>query len=115
MNKNKILKILVVVFVVLISTFTFGCEDRQVISKTITDKQYTQEYTETYSEDKYKYNWWVGEFQLVPQVKTRIVPECWSVTVTYEFDKGSNVQSTYEVTQDEWNSYQIGDTWVDRY
>ena len=52
MNKNKILKILAVVFVVLISTFTFGCEDRQVISKTITDKQYTQEYTETYRLDK---------------------------------------------------------------
>lgn len=108
--RKRLLTILVLI--ALFAVTLCGCSEREIIASTVTDKTYTPAYVDTYSETIHKYNHWTGEYQLVPEIKTRYVPECWLVTVTHQYaDDYGNCQEEIEVTSIEWDDLEIGSIW----
>ena len=54
-----------------------ACDDRVVVDKLIEDARYTPQTQETVTDYEYKYNFWTGDFVLVPNGEGLKAPAAW--------------------------------------
>lgn len=82
-----------------LSIFIFtACNDKYIgIEGTITDKRHNEAYTTT-------------TFRPTG-LETRFHPEEWRLVVEYDID-GKKKITSYSVTEEEYNSYKVGDVYI---
>lgn len=75
---------------------------QKVTAGEVTDKQFTAEHVSTYT-----YFIHTGKTS-IPMIRHIRVPDCWAIEITGIVD-GEEKSSTYEVTEEVYNSLEIGD------
>jgi len=78
--------------------------DRVVVVTTIEDVQYTPQTQETVTDYEYKYNFWTGDFVLVPNIHTETVPEKYEVLYFITYDNGDTSHWWEAVSKTEYDA-----------
>ncbi len=87
----KRLKTIMLLFILIASVSLFAaCADgKEIKSKSPLATRYTPERQEVVTDYHYKYNFLVGEFQLIPEVRTANIPEKYEVYYHIVYTDGS--------------------------
>ena len=81
-----------------------ACDDRVVVDKVIEDVRYTPQTQETVTDYEYKYNFWTGDFVLVPNVHTETVPEKYEVLYFVTYNNGDTSHCWEVVNKTEYDA-----------
>lgn len=100
----KFIKRITLLLIVSTALFFTACESRKVASKTPTDARYTPARQEMVTDYEYKYNWWTGDFELVPNIHTQTLPEKYEVYYHIEYTNGDSADSWETVTKSEYDA-----------
>ena len=99
-------KLFAMVLVVLLAVSFTACAEAETlteVSREIVDTQHTEAYSGVETDYEYKYNWWKGEFQLVPVVKTVHHNAKWQIQYRITYDNGSQKTEWCNCTEAEYN------------
>lgn len=82
-----------------------SCSDDAYIiqSKKAVDTRYTPAYDSVETDTKYEYNWYIGEFQLVPDTHTVKHNEKFEVRYNITYENGSTKAEWCEVDKETYN------------
>lgn len=83
-------KIIAVLLVIILSTFTFcGCEAPTEIDREAIEAKYTEAYDNVETDYDYQYNWYTGEFVLLPNTRTVHHDEKYEIKYKITYDDES--------------------------
>lgn len=101
---KKVLSLIcAVIITVLIVVFFAACtEEKEIINKTPIDCRYTPASQELVTDYEYKYNWWTGDFELVPNIHTETLPERYEVYYKITYIDGEINYCWKEVSKNEY-------------
>lgn len=88
---KRILLFLIIVAAAL--SFTACGDSAEIASKTPLDVRYTPQHQEFVTDYEYKYNWWTGDFELVPNMHTETIPDKYEVLYHIEYTDGSTADN----------------------
>lgn len=95
---KKLKTIALCLLCVIVAVCFTACDDPVVVDKVIEDARYTPQTQETVTDYEYKYNFWTGDFVLVPNVHTETVPEKMDINIKTKFSIGDTVYFVKEST-----------------
>lgn len=81
-----------------------ACASKQEIGRELTDVRYTPSRQELVTTYDYKYNWWSGEFVLVPNTHTETMPEKYEVQYIITYDDETTESVWVECTKTEYET-----------
>lgn len=85
-------KIFAMVMAILLAVSFTACAEAETlteVSREIIDTRYTEAYNGVETEYEYKYDWWKGDFVLVPVMKTVHYNEKYEIQYRITYDNGS--------------------------
>ena len=101
---KKLKTIALCLLCVIVAVCFTACDDPVVVDKVIEDARYTPQTQETVTDYEYKYNFWTGDFVLVPNVHTETVPEKYEVLYFVTYDNGDTSHSWEAVNKAEYDA-----------
>lgn len=97
--------IAIIVLLVMVATICAGCgETPAEVSRVPVDVRYTEAFEGITTEYKYKYDWWKGDFVLVPVMKTVRHDAKWEIQYRITYDNGEEQTEWCACTEAEYNS-----------
>ena len=86
-----------------------SCALPQEIKRTAIDCRYTEQHTELVTEYEHVFSWWKGDFVLVPNTHTKVVPDKYELLYMIEYDDGTSCEKWEEVSQSEYIAFKGGE------
>lgn len=99
---KRILLFLIIVAAAL--SFTACGDSAEIVSKTPLDVRYTPQHQEFVTDYEYKYNWWTGDFELVPNMHTETIPDKYEVLYHIEYTDGKTADKWESVNKAEYDA-----------
>lgn len=101
----KPLKRIATLLIIIVVALSFaGCTDKEIESKTPLDVRYTPQHQETVTDYEYKYNFWTGDFVLVPNIHTETIPDKYEVQYIVTYTNGDTDTQWEEVGKAEYDA-----------
>lgn len=98
---KRIIPFLIILFALL--SFTGCTYSIEITGKTPTGARYTPQHQEMVTDYEYKFNWWTGEFELLPNIHTETYSEKYEILYHIEYSDGTTNDCWEEVTKFEYD------------
>lgn len=108
MKKSSIIGMLICVILTVLLFFA-GCTHKNIIDKTIVDKLFIEEHFETITEYKHIWDLLKNDWILVPEIKTKLMPDEWKLQIEIAYDDGTKLLEWVSVDENIFYKYEIND------
>ncbi len=100
----KLIKRITLILIMSATLFFTACNSKEIAEKTPADLRYTPARQELVTDYEYKYNWWTGDFELVPNVHTETLPEKYEIYYLITYTDGTSAEGWETVNKSEYDA-----------
>lgn len=96
--------IAIILLSIMVATICAACaEPITEVSREPINARHTEAYEGIETEYEYQYDWWKGDFVLMPVMKTVRYPAKWEIQYRITYDNGETETEWCECTEEEYN------------